>query len=325
MHALISGATGFVGSHLAETLHKQGFKVSCLVRPTSDRKWIKDKPFYRLEVDFYSVDHLARAMKDVTHIFHCAGVISSHDDREYFRGNWGVTHNMMLAAQKHSGQIERFVYVSSLAAVGPAKNGAPVDENTPCAPVSEYGKTKLLGENEVLAAKDRLPVTVIRPPIVYGPRDSGLQVVYKIVNKGLVPRVGAKRLLSLVSVQDLCEGIARAAIDKGAAGQVYFVTDERIFSFDFLVQVIAYALKKKVKWVNIHPRLAGGIMGGLASLFSALGIKSMITKDKAAEAVNANWICTGKKFTNQFGMASKVKMEDGMIQTVKWYLEQKLI
>lgn len=325
MHALISGATGFVGSHLADTLHVKGFEVSCLVRPTSDRRWIRDKPFHRLEVDYYSVDHLERAMKGITHIFNVAGVVTSHDDREYFRGNWGVTHNLMLAAQRNPDKIERFVHVSSLAAVGPSKQGEPVDEKTPCAPVSEYGRTKLMAENEVLAAKDRIPVTVIRPPIVYGPRDQGMLVIYKMVKKGIVPRVGAKRLLSLVSVYDLCNGLARAAVEKAAAGEVYFVTDDRIFSFDYLVQVMSYAMKKKVKRVNIHPRVAGGIMGGIAGVFSLLGIKTMITKDKAAEATQLNWVCSGKKFAKQFDFPIQVRLEEGLTDTIRWCLEQKAI
>jgi nucleoside-diphosphate-sugar epimerase len=325
MHALISGGTGFIGSHLADALFRAGYKVSILVRPTSSRKWIKDKPYARLEVDYYNVDHLDRAMKGVTHVFHVAGVITANDEREYFRGNWGLTHNMVLAAQRHAGQIERFVHVSSLAAVGPAKNGTPVDEKTECHPVSEYGRTKLLAEKEVLGMKDKVPVTIVRPPIVYGPRDTGMLVIYKMVKQGIVPRVGAKRRLSLLSVYDLCNAIVKLASDKAAAGETYFVTDERVYSFDEIVQAAAKPMNQKVKWVNIHPTLAGGIMEGLASMFSLLGIKSMITKDKASEAVEMNWVCTGKKFADQFGMTPQVKLDEGMADTIRWYLDQQIL
>jgi nucleoside-diphosphate-sugar epimerase len=325
MHALISGATGFVGSHLADYLHAQGSQVSCLVRPTSDRKWIKEKPYARLEVDYFNVAHLARAMKDVTHVFHCAGVITAADEREFYRGNCGATRNLLLAAKNMSGQIKKFVHVSSLAAVGPAEGRTPLDESAPCRPVSEYGRTKLLAEEEVLKAKEELPVTVIRPPTVYGTRDTGLQVVYRIVNRGMVPRVGAQRLMSLVSVQDLARALARAAVERAAEGQVYFVADESVFTFDQIVRVAARALDRKIRWVNVSPFVAGGIMGGLASVFSLLGVRSMITKDKAREVEQRNWICSGRKFAAQFNMPTQVKMEEGLAETVRWYRDQGLL
>src|SRR5882672_707690 len=170
--ALVTGATGFVGSHLVDLLLERGWRVSALVRKSSNLRWIEDKPVQR-------VDPETSPFPDCDVLFHVAGVIRADTYADYLAGNRDLAVRVFEAAR-----AKRFVHVSSLAAAGP---GEALDESTPCRPISLYGRSKWEGELAVWARRVRVPVTVIRPPVVYGPRDFGLFDLYVTVAKGLRP------------------------------------------------------------------------------------------------------------------------------------------
>ena len=179
--AVVTGATGFVGSHLVDALLEKGWRVTVTVRPSSNLRWLERKAVERVDDRFSASSPLPEC--DV--VFHVAGVIRADTYADYLAGNRDLAVRAFEAAR-----ARRFVHVSSLAVAGP---GEKVDETTPCSPISLYGKSKWEGECEVWKRRDRTAVTVIRPPVVYGPRDFGLFDLYKTVSKGLRTRIRCDR------------------------------------------------------------------------------------------------------------------------------------
>ncbi|MCJ7578895.1 MAG: NAD(P)-dependent oxidoreductase, partial [candidate division Zixibacteria bacterium] len=214
--ALVTGANGFVGSHLVEKLLSIGYQVTCLVRKTSNLRWLSGLKVEYVYADISERESLSReagsfgknVLKDVDFIFHVAGLTKAKTEEEYSKANYEGTKNLLEACVKDNPQIKRFVYISSQAAVGPGKDDRPLDETAPCNPITDYGKSKLEGEKIVLEYSSKLPVTVIRPPAVYGPRDSDILSFFKVANKGFKTLFGkGESYLSLCYIEDLVDGI----------------------------------------------------------------------------------------------------------------------
>src|SRR5215216_7652976 len=136
---LVTGATGFVGSHLVDRLLERGRAVKCLVRETSNLRYLKDP---RIEFIYGGLDEATdwdEALSGVDMIYHVAGTTFARRAKDYFTTNQKGTESILAAALKRRDQIKRFVQISSLAAVGPGRDGKPVDEETRPAPITPYG------------------------------------------------------------------------------------------------------------------------------------------------------------------------------------------
>lgn len=202
--ALVTGANGFVGSHLVEALLHRGYRVRCLVRKTSNLRWLSGLNVEYVYCDIAEKDSLRDAVRGVDFVFHCAGLTKARNREEYFKANAEGTKNLVEVCLKHNPELKRFVYVSSQAAVGPGSDEKPLNEEAPCRPVTHYGESKLEGEKIVLAYVSRLPITIVRPPAVYGPRDTDILGFFKVANSRFRVSFGlGQSFLSLVYVKDL--------------------------------------------------------------------------------------------------------------------------
>src|SRR5262245_45933935 len=201
---LVTGGTGFVGSHLVDRLIEGGHRVRCLVRPSANLRYLKHP---QIELVYGGLDDSTdwdKALADVDLIYHVAGATFARRAQDYFTVNHKGTEAIFAPAIKHRDMIRRFVYISSLAAVGPGRDGRPVDEDATPAPVTPYGRSKLLAEEAVRAASDLLPFTIVRPPAVYGPRDYGIFEFFKSIKRGVFPMIGRRdKRVSLVHARDL--------------------------------------------------------------------------------------------------------------------------
>jgi nucleoside-diphosphate-sugar epimerase len=170
-------------------------------------------------------------VKDVDYIYHIAGNTSAKNLEEYLFGNCQATINLMEAAIKVAPNLQRFLFVSSQTAVGPALSATePATEDTPMQPITDYGKSKKAAEEAVHKYIGKLPFTIVRPPAVYGPRDTEIYSIFKTIKMGIVPYMGFnKKLLSLVNVFDLCDGIINAAESRNTLGKTYFVSSEEFY------------------------------------------------------------------------------------------------
>ena len=176
MKTLVTGATGFIGSHLVEELLKGGHRVTCLVRKTSNLQWINGLNVRLIYGDCTIKESLLNAVADFDYIFHLAGLTKAANERDFFSANALGTENLVSAVIEKNPDTKRFVYLSSLAAAGPSCDGTPAKEAGEPKPVSAYGRSKLEGERIVMRHKNTIPVTVIRPPAVYGPRDKDFYI-----------------------------------------------------------------------------------------------------------------------------------------------------
>lgn len=314
MKVLITGATGFIGSHLAEALLKEGAAVTCLVRDTSNIKYLDGLNVRLIKGDCTEEGSLTDAVRDTDYIFHLAGITKTRSEDESFMVNVKGTENIIKAALKAGTGVKRFVYLSSLAAAGPSCNGQPLKEDCETKPVSIYGKTKLAGEKIVYEHRDRLPVTIIRPPAVYGPRDRDFLVFFKMVKSGLVPYWG-KCFYSFLYVEDLINGIILSALSDKTEGEIFFMSDGNVYSTDEIIEAISEAVQKVPAKLNV-PKFVMPLLGFASEKFKGVNI---INSDKIKEMRHTHWICDNSKAVSKIGFQPKVKMMEGAKWTADWY------
>lgn len=323
MRVLITGATGFIGSHLAEQLFHKGYRIRCLVRKTSNLQWLKHLPVEYIYGDLFTEDILVEALTDVDYCYHLAGLTKAKTREEYFRANHTATRRLLEAALNTGASIRRFIHISSQAAVGPSTGEKPVDETTPFHPITTYGRSKMEAEKECLRVMDRLPVTIVRPPAVYGPRDRDVFEFFNTMNKGLHPLIGfGKKEVSLIHVSDLVDGIILAGESEQAVGQTYFISSERYYSWLEVGEVTAGVMGKKSARVRI-PEWVVYCIAAVAQAGAVFSTKpALINFEKARDIVQDAWTCDIAKAKRELGFTEKMTLEDGIRQTVRWYRDQ---
>lgn len=323
MKILITGATGFIGSHLAEALHQKGYQLRCLVRKTSDLKWIKHLPIEYVYGTLFDKEVLTKAIEGVDYIYHVAGVNKAKRNSEYFAGNHSATKIFLDAVLASKHHLKRFVYVSSQAAVGPSEKDNPVNEQTPFHPITAYGESKMLAEQECLRMMENIPITIVRPPAVYGPRDTDVFAFFDAVNKGLQPMIGFQRkYVSLVHVKDLVNGMILAGEHPNGVSQTYFIASERFYHWEEVGNTAASVMNKKVLRVHVPEFIVYGLFATV-QFFSFFSKKPLILSiDKAKDVVQDAWTCDITKAKTELGYREELSLEEGIRMTVSWYREQ---
>lgn len=321
MRVLITGATGFIGSHLAEKLHQKGYTLRCLVRKTSNLTALSGVPVEYIYGDLFTEAVLKDAVKDVEYIYHVAGITKARTKEEYFRGNELATKNLLEAVQAVQPRLKRFVHVSSQAAVGPSVNGS-IDETTPYHPITTYGISKMEAERDCRRVMDKIPITIVRPPAVYGPRDKDIYQFFNTMSKGLQPMIGFNRKdVSLIYVKDLVEGIVLAGESEKSVGQVYFISSEKFYDWREVGDITAAILGKKVVRIPI-PELLVFFVAAISELYSTISKKAvLINWEKAKDIVQDSWTCWIDKAKRDLGFKEAYTLESGITETVRWYRE----
>jgi nucleoside-diphosphate-sugar epimerase len=239
---LITGASGFIGSHLAATLAAAGHEVACLVRPSSRIDFLSTLPVRLVEGDCRDRGSLRAAVTGNDTIFHLAGAITAVDQKTYFAVNAGGTKNLVEACLEWNPALRRLVHVSSISAAGPSPRGRMLNETDECRPVSDYGRSKLAAELEVRAAGNSLPWVIVRPPNVLGPRQKELEESIGLLKLRIRPLIGRKNSrTSVIGVWDLVRALLQAAGDDRAVGRTYFVTDGTPVSWRDITAAVARA------------------------------------------------------------------------------------
>ncbi|NOY40024.1 MAG: NAD-dependent epimerase/dehydratase family protein [Nitrospirae bacterium] len=327
MKVLVTGATGFIGSHLVEALAGRGYSVKCLVRSSSNLRWIETllspskitnfpgassvELFYG---DCQDKSCLQGAVKDCDYVFHLAGVTKTAEEDDFFAVNVKGTENIVNALIGSGSRLKRFIFLSSLAAVGPSINGTPVTESTEPHPVSFYGKSKLEAEGVVCNAMDKIPVTIIRPPAVYGPRDRDFHMLFKMIKRGIFPYWG-KTIYSLVYVDDLINGILFSTTNEIATGKLYFISDSNAYTNEDIALEISRTFGRSFIKLRI-PKAVMPLFAGISERFSKGGI---INRDKIRELDHPYWLCDSTLATQELGYKSTVTLKEGMKWTADWY------
>ncbi|CUT01599.1 NAD-dependent epimerase/dehydratase family protein [Candidatus Kryptobacter tengchongensis] len=323
MKALVTGGTGFIGSHLVDELLRRGYDIRCIVRDTSNLKWLDGKNVEILKGSLFDTDFLKKAIKDVDYVYHIAGVTKGKNYQDYYRGNVETTRNLLNASLENQ-RLKKFILASSLAAVGPGDDAIPVDETREYKPITSYGKSKAEAEKLALSFKDKLPITIVRPPSVYGPRDTYTFELFKYVKFGFLPGVlPDEQILSLVYVSDLVDGFILAGESDEATGKVYFISDERIYTWKEIETAVLKAIDKKVIRLKIPPMILYSVSFVSELVFKLQGKASPLNLEKIKDIRQKNWACSIEKAKKELGYKPKVSLEDGMRLTINWYVENK--
>ena len=324
--ALVTGGTGFVGSHLVESLQAQGVNVRCLVRSAARLRWLEGRDVEIVEGDCLDRPILNAAVRGVDHVFHVAGVLWGGSEEDFYRGNVQATHNMIEACAHSCPDLTRFVLVSSQAAAGPGVGEHPRKESDSPTPITPYGKSKLAAEQVVLAHKSSFPVVVVRPSAVYGPRDTAFLAYFRIVGRGFLLEFGAgeDRIVSMSHVSDVVRGLIQAAhSDSVASGSVYFLADPKPYSWREVETIIEKAMGIRAKRLRIPLWLLSGV-GLLGQGYGrATGKSVMLNRSRVAELTARRWGCDTGKARCELGFAPVMNLNDGILDVVRWYKKEK--
>lgn len=324
MRVLVTGASGFLGGHVAELLSARGDRVRALVRPTSNRKHLEKLPGVELfEGSVEQVDRVREAMDGVDAVVHAAGLVKARGVDEFFAVNVGGTSNLVEAARVvRKGALRRFVFVSSLEACGPSSDGSPVavDQESP---VTAYGRSKLAAEKVVLSAKGELPVVILRPGAIYGPRDGEILEAFKSIQRGLLPLVAGGDAKGMwVYATDCAEACLRAIDADVPSGRIYFVDDgcgpieQR--------QMLADAERALGRRAFVRASLPVPFLMTVARGVEVFGRVAnrpvMLTREKA-NMLLMHWVCSSDETRRELGWEPKVRWAEGVERAVKWYRE----
>jgi nucleoside-diphosphate-sugar epimerase len=319
---LVTGATGFIGSHLVERLVSEGAVVRCLVRSSSPRggasRHLPAQGAKPVLGDLVSGDGLDLALDGVDLVFHLAGVTKALHTADYFSGNVTATENLL---EGMSNSNARLVHVSSLAAMGPSPDGIPLREEAEPHPLTQYGKSKLAGEHALRRSPVSGRATIIRPPVVYGPRDVDVYRVFKAAASGAQVKIGApESYFSFIYVTDLVDGLLLAALPR-AAGKTYFLANPNPVSWTEFGATAALTMVKRIRTLTL-PVWVAYLAGSVADLLSRLtGRPGILSRDKILDARQRYWICDPARAVNDLGFHAQTSLREGVAATLEWYRE----
>lgn len=322
--SFVTGANGFVGSHLVEYLISQGHEVHCLMRKSSDDKWLKglNTTIHRGGIE--DVDFLRKVFTEhkANYIFHLAGTVKAFDYAGFEAGNVKPTR-CILDAALGIDSIKKIIVTSSIAASQQTVIGKPNDETCPRNPLTDYGMSKVAEEDLAISYMDRLPIAIVRPPVVYGERDSEVLLFFKTVKAHIVPLIGfSPKAVSLVHVSDLVSGIFLCALSENSINKTYFIGGHK--EENGWKEMGDLASKNLHTW-TISLRVPHFLVFIVAYTYEfiskLLGIATVFNSQKYREMVSEAWTCKSEKAKKDFGYIPEMSIEKGFEQTIKWYKE----
>jgi nucleoside-diphosphate-sugar epimerase len=324
LKALVTGGTGFIGSHLTEALIRKGVQVTCLLRKTSDLKWLKGLPIKFVHGDCNDKTSLEKAVRDVDWVFHLAGVTKAIKKETYFEVNGLGTENLIHACLENNPRLQKFIYVSSQSAAGPSRNRCNKKESDPCEPVSFYGRSKRAGEELVLTHAHELPVLIIRPSAVYGPRDKDILAFFQCISIRIKPSpIGEGQHFSLGYVQDIVRGILLTVEIQTKSGEIFFLSDGNDYRMEEIGDIIAQAMGITAFRIRVSKRMILSIACFSEYLSKFSRRPSLLNKDKAEEMVQKGWVCDITKAKTLLGFEPRVPLSEGAKLTFEWYKKEK--
>ena len=315
---LVTGAAGFVGSHLVDALLARGVPVRALVRPETDRRWLDPARvgFALGDVgDPAGEEALVRAASGCDFVYHVAGITQARTRGAFTRINAEGAGRVARAAARAA--VPRFVLVSSLAAGGPARSGRPRNEDDPDAPAGAYGESKRAGE--LLATEAFGPIVTVRPPAVYGPRDAAFVLLFQMADRGFLPLPGGlAQRLSLVHARDLAQALVLAG-ERAPAGARYYVASGPPVTSAELADAIGRALGRKPLRFGVPSVMLKAAVGCAEAWARATGRPVRLTRERLADWTEPDWTVDDTRARTELGYAPSKGIEAGIAETAAWY------
>ena len=326
MRVLVTGAAGFLGVALIDRLKRDGADPIAMVRASSRTSALEQRGVPTRVADLTSGEGVAAAVADVDAVVHAAGGGHVLDVASIHANNTGTTRTLLEAIATSNPNLKRFVLVSSLAAHGPSPDGAPRDPGSPPTPITHYGRAKAAAEAVTLDHKERFPVTIVRPPSVYGPGDWRMLPLYRAAARGWIPLPGPSRSASMIHVRDCVAALSAAATTPHPSGRIYFVEDGTPQATDAMARRIGRAVgRDRVRVVRI-PAAVLRIVGALSEGVGRLRRRPVLLhRDKVRDLLQPHWVCDAASLRADLGWRPEVTFEDGVQETAASYRAEGLL
>lgn len=321
---LITGASGFLGYHLIETALLHDYEVYAGVRKSSDTRHLLNNRVNLVEMDLADISRTKNMLEQqgINHIIHAAALTKAKTAAAYNFSNAFLTKNLAIAATESGTPVKKFIFISSLAAMGPSANGKPVKEDDVPLPLTWYGKSKLLAET-YLSDVNNLPFIGLRPTAVYGPREKDLLLLIKTVSKGIEIYIGnGEQKLSFVYVKDLAS-LAIKSLNSKIIGEFYNISDGGVYNRYAFADAAKKATGKKTVRLQLPLAFIKAVAAGMDILYSKSSNTPVLNKDKIKELTAADWSCSIEKSQRDLGFMPSYNLDNGMAETVQWYKENK--
>ncbi len=324
MRAVVTGGAGFIGSHLIEALLARGDDVVCLERPGAPTGWVRELRIEYADAGIGDPDRLARTLAGADVVFHLAGLTAALRPAQFYAVNTDGTAQVFRAAARQGSAAPRVLLMSSLAAIGPSRNGESLSPDTVPYPISHYGRSKLLAEAVAHAYADRVPATIMRLTSVYGPREQGVLTLFKLVRRGVAFTVGGwDREVSLIYVRDAVQGLIAAATTPIAAGRTYCLAHPQPVTWRGFAHLVGDAFGKRPYLVNLPVALARLVAVSAEGCALLRRRAAVLNRDRLRELTQTRWVCDPSRAIVEIGFRPLYPAARGVSETAAWYREAR--
>lgn len=319
MRAVVTGGAGFVGSHLIEALLKRGDQVLCVDRPGAPRDWLAGLPIAFQDCGIGDTRCLERAFRGANVVYHLAALTQARNAEEFDAVNVVGTANVVEAAARQAVP-PRVVFMSSLAAVGPCRNGEALSADSVPHPLSQYGHSKLAAEVVVHAARDRVPSVILRFSAVYGPRERAVLRLFQMVRHGVAVTVGGwGREVSLIYAADAVNALVAAGTSPRAAGRTFCIAHPQAVTWAEVARSVGRALGCDPVLLSIGPRAAGALALAIEEGARLRGRAAVLNRDRVREVSQRRWVCDPTEAVEEMGFRPAYPLGAGVRATASWY------
>jgi len=293
-----------------------------LVRASSKREGLEAAGAECVVASLESGEGLEEAVAGCDAVVHCAGIVKARRPSEFEQVNAGGSANLIQACLKSTPNLQRFIQISSLEAQGPSPSPSEDRSRAEPRPVTHYGKSKLSAERHVLSAKEKFPVTILRPTAIYGPRDIEMYAFFKSVARGLMPLMGGgDNRVTVVYGPDAAKAVLATLTTSHPSGEIHYLADGKSYTWkemgETLLQVMGkrHALRLPLPvWFFKFAALFSEAYGKLS------GQAVMLTRDKV-NALEGHWLCDPESLTQSIGWKPETDFAAGSKLTTDWYRE----
>ncbi len=322
MRVFLTGATGFIGNHLVNLLLARGMEIYSLVRNPAKASWADRKGVHLLTGDIFRIPALPSGV-DI--VYHLAGKTKAHHASDYYTVNKDGTASLFRALEAAGVRPRRVVHLSSLAAAGPSHSDSGVRESDPPRPVTPYGRSKLQAEEIALHYKNRFPVVIVRACAIYGPGDTDWLDFFRWVNRGILPRVQARKLVSICYVKDLVEALELCGTKDLASGEIINIADPRPYTWEELGIAAGRALGKRLRRITL-PMAFFYLAAALSEMQSRVrGKPGIFSRDKYIDLKQPGWVANVDKARQLLSFETRFDLDTGLQETMAWYREKNFL
>jgi nucleoside-diphosphate-sugar epimerase len=326
MRAIVTGGAGFIGSHLIEELVRRGDEVTCIERPGSPTEWIRGLPVRVRDIGLDNVRALEQELAGADTVFHLAALTQALRRAEYYAVNTEGTAMLLQAAARQGGGAPRFVFMSSIAAAGPCRNGEMLTPDTIPFPLSHYGHSKLLAEAVVHAYRDRVPSVILRFPTVYGPRERAVLKLFQLVRRRVALNVGGwDRANSVIYVRDVVAALLAAATSPQAVGRTYCVTHPVAVTWREFADAVGRALGRRPLLLTVPSGVARMVAVSAEAAAAVTRRAAILNRDRVREMTQSRWVCDGARAQRELAFQAGWGIDRGVPETAAWYKEAQWI